>query len=97
MNVAAQKVRSGWEELVAAGGVESTSARSARNRPRPLGLRPGDRVRHRVHPAGRERREPDRDPRRLLARGAGRLRAFGRTAARPRRARRGALRARSCR
>ena len=66
-------------------------ARAAGHRPRPLGLRSGDRVRHRVHPAGHQRR-PDRDAGRLHARAGGCLRA-ALAAARGRGARRRPLQA----
>ncbi len=61
VNIAAQKVRSGLEDLVLAGGVESMSRVPMGSRRRRLGDGPGDRLRHRLRPAG-HRRRPDRHP-----------------------------------
>ncbi len=44
VNIAAQKVRSGWEDLVFAGGVESMSPRADGLRRRRMGDGPGDRT-----------------------------------------------------
>ncbi len=73
VNTAAQKVRSGWDDLVLAGGVESMSRV-------PMGSDGGAMItdlrhhlRHLHRPAG-HRRRPDRHHRGLLPRGRRRLR-----------------------
>ena len=74
VNMAAQKVASGWEDLVVAGGVESMSPRADRLRRRRLGAGPADQLRDRLRAAG-HRRRPDRHARRLRPRGRRPLRA----------------------
>ena len=60
VNIAAKKVRSGMEDLVLAGGVESMSRVPMGSDGGRLGDGPGNRLRHRLHPAG-HRRRPHRD------------------------------------
>ena len=74
VNTAAQKVRSGWDDLVLAGGVESMSPGADGLRRRRVGDRSRDQLPDRLRPAG-HRRRPDRHHRGLLARGRRRLRA----------------------
>ena len=62
VNIAAQKVASGWEDLVFAGGVESMSRVPMGSDGGRLGDGPRDQLRHLLHPAGRRRR-PDRHDR----------------------------------
>ena len=67
------RVRSGFEDLILAGGVESMSRVADGLRRRRLGDGPGDRARHRLRPAG-HRRRPDRHPRGLVPRRRRRVR-----------------------
>ena len=90
VNMAAQKVRSGWEDLVVAGGVESMSRVPIGSDGGAWAHGPGDQQRHAVRAAG-HRRRPDRHAGRLQPRRRGRLRA-GIAEARHGRARRGLLR-----
>ena len=68
VNQAAARIRSGWEDLILAGGVESMSRVPMGSDGGAVGQRPGHRVRHRVRPAG-HRRRPDRHHRGLVPRG----------------------------
>ena len=72
--MAAQKVRSGWEDLVLAGGVESMSRVPMGSDGGAWAHGPGDQLRHGVRAAGHQRR-PDRHPRGLHPRRRRRLRA----------------------
>ncbi len=74
VNTAAQKVRSGWDDLVLAGGVESMSRVPMGSDGGALGHRPRDQLHNRLRPAG-HRRRPDRHHRGLLPRGRRPLRA----------------------
>ena len=73
VNIAAQKVASGWEDLVFAGGVESMSRVPMGSDGGAWAMDPGDQLRHVVRPAG-HRRRPDRHGRGLLARRRRRVR-----------------------
>ena len=64
VNIAAQKVRAGWDNLVIAGGVESHEPSADGLRRRRVGDGPRDRVRHLLRAAGHQRR-PDRHHRGL--------------------------------
>ena len=73
VNIAAQKVASGWEDLVFAGGVESMSRVPMGSDGGAVGDGPRDQLRHVLHPAGDQRR-PDRDDRGVQSRGRRRVR-----------------------
>ena len=73
VNTAAQKVRSGWDDLVLAGGVESMSRVPMGSDGGAWATRPGDQLPDRLRAAG-HRRRPDRHHRGLLPRGRRRLR-----------------------
>ena len=73
VNTAAQKVRSGWDDLVLAGGVESMSRVPMGSDGGAWATDPETNYRHRFRAAG-HRRRPDRDHRGLLPRGRRRLR-----------------------
>ena len=64
VNMAAQKVRSGWDELVIAGGVESMSRVPMGSDGGTVGARPRHQLRQLLRAAGRRRR-PDRHHRGL--------------------------------
>jgi acetyl-CoA acetyltransferase len=95
VNMAAQKVRSGWEDLVVAGGVESMSRV-------PIGSDGGawaqdPETNSPPVRAARHRRRPDRHARRLQPRGRRRLRARIAASAPPKRAKAASSPARWCR
>ena len=73
VNIAAQKVASGWEDLVFAGGVESMSRVPMGSDGGAWAMDPETALRHLLRPAGRQRR-PDRDGRGVQPRGRRRLR-----------------------
>ena len=73
VNIAAQKVLSGWEEARVRGWYRVDVARADRLRRGGVGDGSGDELRHRVHTAGRQRR-PDRHRRGFQPRGRRRLR-----------------------
>ena len=64
VNQAAQRVRSGWEDLILAGGVESMSRVPMASDGGAWAMDPQDRVRHRLRAAG-HRRRPHRHDRGL--------------------------------
>ncbi len=72
VNIAAQKVRSGWDDMVLAGGVESMSRVPMGSDGGAMG-RPGHQLRRHVRSAG-HRRRPDRHHRGLHPRRRGQLR-----------------------
>ena len=74
VNIAAQKVASGWEDLVVAGGVESMSRVPIGSDGGAWSQDPATNFADRLRPAG-HRRRPDRDARRLGPRGRRPLRA----------------------
>ena len=74
VNTAAQKVRSGWDDLVLAGGVESMSRVPMGSDGGAWATDPETNYRDRLRAAG-HRRRPDRDHRGLLPRGRRPLRA----------------------
>ena len=90
VNIAAQKVASGWEDLVFAGGVESMSRVPMGSDGGAWAMDPETNYDTSLRPAGHQRR-PDRDHRGLHARRRRRLRR-PLAGARRRRARRGPLR-----
>ncbi len=73
VNQAAARVRSGFEDLILAGGVESMSRVPMGSDGGAWASDPATDVRHGLRPPG-HRRGPDRDPRGLLARGRRRVR-----------------------
>ena len=73
VNLAAQKVRSGWEDLVLAGGVESMSRVPMGSDGGAWAMDPETELRHRLRAAG-HRRRPDRDDRGLHPRRRRRVR-----------------------
>ncbi len=90
VNIAAQKVASGWEDLVFAGGVESMSRVPMGSDGGAWAMDPETNYDTSLRPAG-HRRRPDRDDRGLQPRGRRRLRR-ALAGARRRRAGRGPLR-----
>ncbi len=96
VNTAAQKVRSGWDDLVLAGGVESMSRVPMGSDGGAWATDPETNYTDRLRAAG-HRRRPDRHHRGLLARGCRPLRAARRRRRPPRRGRAVTSPSRSCR
>ncbi len=65
VNQAAQRIRSGWEDFILAGGVESMSRVPMASDGGAWAMDPETALADQLHPAGHQRR-PDRDDRRLL-------------------------------
>ena len=95
VNMAAQKVASGWEDLVVAGGVESMSRVPIGSDGGAWSQDPATNFATGFVPAG-HRRRPDRHARRLGPRRRRPLRARPRSSAPPRRRRRAASTSRCC-